>query len=276
VSALAGVRRRILTRPARDGAGVNIRRIAGETDLDPFLMLDEFGSDDPDDYLAGFPEHPHRGFETVTYMLAGHMEHRDSVGNHGRIGPGDVQWMTAGRGIVHSEMPAQEAGLMHGFQLWVNLPARDKMIAPRYQEIADGDIPRAPAQDGTVKVIAGEHAGVCGAVTGIATAPTYLDARLERDGVLVRPLDEGHTTLVYVYDGAAAIGRAHELRAGEMAILDGAGALHAMAVDGAVGLLVLAARPLREPVTQYGPFVMTTSEEIEQAIRDYQSGRLGR
>jgi len=270
------VTRLIETRATRDGAGVNIRRIAGASDLDPFLMLDEFGSDDPDDYIAGFPEHPHRGFETVTYMLAGHMEHRDSVGNHGRLGPGDVQWMTAGRGILHSEMPLQEAGLMRGFQLWVNLPARDKMTAPRYQEISAASIPAVQAPGATVKIIAGEFADVAGAVQDIATNPTYLDIGLDEGAHVAPVLVDGHTAVVYVYEGEVTIGEGSlaNVPAGRAAVLSSVGEVHVTAVGGPARALLLAGRPLREPVVQHGPFVMNTREEIVQAIEDFHTGRL--
>jgi len=250
--------------------------VAGMEQLDPFLMLDEFGSDDPDDYIAGFPEHPHRGFETVTYMLDGYMEHRDSVGNHGRLGPGDVQWMTAGRGIVHSEMPLQEAGLMRGFQLWVNLPARDKMTAPRYQEIASASIPEVREPGVTVKVIAGEHGGVEGAVGEIATNPTYLDIHLDAGARVVQTPEAGHTALVYVYEGQVSIGddSPATVAAGRAAVLSSAGDVRITALEGPARALLLAGRPLGEPVVQYGPFVMNTREEIEQAIADFQGGRL--
>ena len=192
----------IPSRSVTDGAGVSIRRIADSTQLDPFLMLDEFGSDDPDDYIAGFPEHPHRGFETVTYMLAGYMEHRDSAGNQGRLGPGSVQWMTAGRGILHSEMPLQEDGLMRGFQLWVNLPAKDKMKAPRYQELGADEVPVVEHDGTTVKIVAGSYREVLGAVNGIATDPTYLDVSLRPSAAFEHALPDDHTTFVYVFRGA--------------------------------------------------------------------------
>lgn len=270
------VKRVIATRPARDGAGVNIRRIAGASDMDPFLMLDEFGSDNPDDYIAGFPEHPHRGFETVTYMLAGYMEHRDSVGNHGRLGPGDVQWMTAGKGILHSEMPLQEQGLMRGFQLWVNLPAAHKMTAPRYQEIARDSIPRVQEADLSVRVIAGEFQGLAGAVRDVATKPTYLDIHLEDDARTFHDPEEGYTVFVYVYEGLVVLGedeRVH-VASGHGALLSESGAVTLTAVGGPARVLLLAAQPLREPVVQYGPFVMNTREEIHQAFEDFEAGRL--
>ncbi|MCP5156249.1 MAG: pirin family protein [Ectothiorhodospiraceae bacterium] len=267
------VRRVVATRPARDGAGVDIRRIAGDPDLDPFLMLDEFGSDDPEGYIAGFPEHPHRGFETVTYMLAGYMEHRDSTGRQGRLGPGDVQWMTAGRGIVHSEMPMQASGRMRGFQLWVNLPAREKMGPPRYQEYAASAIPEVAGDGWRARVIAGTCRGTTGAVSGIATSPTYLDVALASGHAFQQPVDDGHSALVYVYDGEVTIGEAR-VPAGQAAVLTATGQVR-VAADADASMLVLAGRPLGEPVVQYGPFVMNTREEIQQALDDYRAGRIG-
>ena len=262
----------------RDGAGVNIRRVSGIDELDPFLLLDEFGSDDPDDYIAGFPEHPHRGFETVTYMLDGCMEHRDSVGNHGRLGPGDVQWMTAGRGILHSEMPLQENGLMRGFQLWINLPASAKLVPPRYQEFAAAAIPAVVYGGVHVKVIAGAHRQTAGAVQGVVTDPVYLDVTLEPGAVFEQPLADTHTALLYLYEGTASVGSADvgtPLATSNAAVLGESGTV---AVEGTgeapARFLLLAGRPLREPVVQHGPFVMNTREEIEQALDDYRNGRL--
>ncbi len=269
------IERIIETRPVRDGAGVNIRRIGGAGDMDPFLMLDEFGSDDPNDYIAGFPVHPHRGFETVTYMLDGYMEHRDSVGNHGRLGPGDVQWMTAGKGILHSEMPLQEDGLMRGFQLWVNLPSEHKMTPPRYQEIASSAIPLVSGDDADVRVIAGQYGGVAGAVQGIATNPTYLDIRLQDEARVSQSLEDGQTSFVYVYEGLVTVGTGESqyVASGHGAVLSSNGEVTVGAVGGPARLLLLAARPIGEPVVQHGPFVMNTREEILTALKDFQSGR---
>jgi len=267
--------------PTSDGAGVRLTRMIGTPaleQLDPFLLLDEFKSDRADDYLAGFPDHPHRGFETVTYMLAGAMEHRDHAGNRGELVAGSVQWMTAGRGIVHSEMPRQRDGLMWGFQLWVNLPARDKMTAPRYQDIAPERIPEAKLAEGvTARVIAGKAGGVVGPVEGIATEPLYLDVHLSADAAVELPLTVGHNAFAYVYEGRAALGPAsgaHEVAAGELAVLSDGDSLHAAAGMAGARLLLLAARPLREPISRYGPFVMNTREEIMQAVDDYRNGRL--
>jgi redox-sensitive bicupin YhaK (pirin superfamily) len=260
---------------ASDGAGVKLTRVIGQPqlpDLDPFLMLDEFGSDDPGAYIAGFPDHPHRGFETVTYMLAGRMRHRDNKGNEGLLTSGSVQWMTAGRGIVHSEMPEQEEGLMQGFQLWLNLPARDKMTAPRYQDIAPERIPLAqPAKGVEAKVIAGELAGVRGPVEAGATQPFYADFRLEPAAAVTVDLPGGHNAFAYVYEGSAAVaGRA--LERGTIAVLTPEGAV-TLASDGGARLILVAGKPLREPVAKYGPFVMNTEAELRQAFVDYQLGK---
>jgi redox-sensitive bicupin YhaK (pirin superfamily) len=262
-----------------DGAGVRLTRMIGTPaleQLDPFLLLDEFKSDRADDYLAGFPDHPHRGFETVTYMLAGAMEHRDHAGNRGELVPGSVQWMTAGRGIVHSEMPRQRDGLMWGFQLWVNLPARDKMIAPRYQDIGPERIPEVtPAPGVTARVIAGAADGARGPVEGIATQPLYLDVRMDAGAAVDLPLPSGHNAFAYVYEGGATLGpasRARDVAAGQLAVLSDGDSLHAAARTPA-RFLLLAGRPLGEPIARYGPFVMNTREEILQAVDDYRAGK---
>jgi hypothetical protein len=244
--------------------------------LDPFLLLDEFRSDNASDYIAGFPSHPHRGFETVTYMLAGSMEHRDHMGNRGLLDAGSVQWMTAGRGIIHSEMPRQENGLMWGFQLWVNLPASDKMTAPRYQDIPPDAVPVVEQEGGgSVRVIAGEHAGVPGAVSGIATAPVYLDVRLPANAALALPVTLGHHAFAYVYEGEARIGEGEGSRVGahQLGVLGDGDGVELRAGEVGVRLLIIAGRPLNEPVERYGPFVMNTREQIAQAVRDYQTGR---
>jgi hypothetical protein len=260
---------------ASDGAGVKLTRVIGQPqlpDLDPFLMLDEFGSDDPEAYIAGFPDHPHRGFETVTYMLAGRMRHRDNKGNEGLLTAGSVQWMTAGRGIVHSEMPEQEQGLMQGFQLWLNLPAKDKMTAPRYQDIAPEMIPLAHPADGVeVKVIAGELAGVKGPVEAGATEPFYADFRLDAGASVTVDLPSGHNAFAYVYEGAATLGD-KALERGTIAVLTPDGAV-GLASDHGARLILVAGKPLREPVAKYGPFVMNTTDELRQAFADYQAGR---
>ena len=274
---------RIFTgQPTSDGAGVRLTRVIGTPaldHLDPFLLLDEFKSDKADDYLAGFPDHPHRGFETVTYMLAGAMRHRDHAGNQGELVAGSVQWMTAGRGIVHSEMPQQKDGLMWGFQLWVNLPARDKMTAPRYQDIPPEKIPEVELSAGVrARVIAGEAGGVRGPVEGIATRPLYLDVRMGAGARVSLDVAAGHNAFVYVYEGRVTVddgsGGTQEVGAGQLAVLSDGDAVTATTTGSPARFLVLAARPLGEPVARYGPFVMNTREELVQAAEDYRSGRL--
>jgi quercetin 2,3-dioxygenase len=263
--------------PASDGAGVKLLRIIGQPslpDLDPFLLLDAFGSDDPAAYIGGFPSHPHRGFETVTYMLAGRMRHRDNAGNEGLLGPGSVQWMTAGRGIVHSEMPEQESGLMQGFQLWVNLPAKDKMTAPRYQDIAASLVPEVDLGGGArVKVLAGETAGVRGPVDPGETAPIFLDVRLAAGGQARIPLPQGHNAFAYVFEGEALVGEpGQSLPAGRIGVLSAGGEVSLASSQGG-RLILVAGKPLREPVAKYGPFVMNTEAELAQAFEDFRAGR---
>ena len=276
--------------PTSDGAGVKLRRSLGSQrglHVDPFLMLDEFYSDNPDDYMAGFPAHPHRGFETVTYMLDGHMRHEDHLGNRGDLGPGDVQWMTAARGIIHSEMPQQSEGRMRGFQLWLNLPSKEKMKPAGYRDIPAGEIPQVLLpKGGEVKVIAGtltlDRASTSGPVNGsgakLSTDPMYLDVRLPAGAVFSAPVAAGYNAFLYTYEGSAEIGPADAAKplphraAGVLS--DGDGVRVQAAAEG-VRFLLLAAKPLREPVVQYGPFVMNTREEIEQALADYRDGRLG-
>jgi redox-sensitive bicupin YhaK (pirin superfamily) len=267
--------------PASDGAGVKLRRSLGASQLarhDPFLMLDEFYSDDPDDYLAGFPSHPHRGFETVTYMLDGHMQHKDSGGNTGDLGPGDVQWMTAARGLIHSEMPQQTEGRMRGFQLWLNLPAKEKMKAPEYRDIAAAEIPVARLKEGvSVKVIAGTLGDAAGPVQGLSTEARYFDVHLEPHAVFEAALPTGHNAFLYAYEGEAVVGEGKKpLPHRAAGLLSDGDAVRIEAGDKGARVLLLAGKPIREPVVQYGPFVMNTREEIEQAIADYQSGAFAR
>jgi len=263
-----------------DGAGVRLTRVLTQDlqrRLDPFLMLDAFRSDDPRDYIAGFPEHPHRGFETVTYMLAGRMRHRDNAGNEGLLGAGDVQWMTAGRGIVHSEMPEQEHGLMEGFQLWLNLPARAKMCEPGYRDIPAARIPSYATGDGVlIRSIAGGLPGVEAAVTRPDTDPIFLDLHMPAGARLDLDLPSGHNAFVYVYRGAMRIGAGGETAAAaQMALLETSPEADgvALACDVAARAILVAGRPLGEPIAQYGPFVMNTREELIQAVNDFQSGR---
>jgi redox-sensitive bicupin YhaK (pirin superfamily) len=263
--------------PASDGAGVKLTRVIGTRELqnlDPFLMLDYFASDESGDYMAGFPDHPHRGFETVTYMLAGRMQHRDNKGNEGDLGPGSVQWMTAGRGIVHSEMPLQESGRMAGFQLWVNLPAKDKMCAPRYQDIPADAVPEVKSETGAlVKVLAGSYGGVEGPVKAVATDPSYLDVRLAAGGSFAISLEEEHTSFAYVFEGEVSFGEeATLLKAGQLAVFSKGAGLQARSESGG-RFILLAGKPIKEPIAQYGPFVMNNMDEIRQAVMDFQSGK---
>jgi redox-sensitive bicupin YhaK (pirin superfamily) len=268
---------------ASDGAGVKLRRSLGSRPnlrFDPFLMLDEFFSDDPDDYLAGFPSHPHRGFETVTYMLDGHMRHEDSFGNRGDLGPGDVQWMTAARGIIHSEMPQQTAGRMRGFQLWLNLPAREKMKPAAYRDIPSREIPTvALGAGGELRVIAGEFVQgdtkTAGPIGGLSTAPLYYDVRLPSGSEATIPTPLSHNTFLYVYEGDAVVGDdSRPLPFRSAGLLTPGGSVWIRAGEKGVRLLLLAGKPIGEPVVQYGPFVMNTAEEIQQAVIDYQRGQL--
>jgi quercetin 2,3-dioxygenase len=274
--------------PTSDGAGVKLRRSLGSQRgmyVDPFLMLDEFYSDNPDDYLAGFPSHPHRGFETVTYMLDGHMRHEDHLGNRGDLNPGDVQWMTAARGIIHSEMPQQTEGRMRGFQLWLNLPSTEKMRPAHYRDIPAAKIPVIEtAQGGEVRVIAGtlalEGKQVEGPVNGVGakltTDPLYLDIRLPVGAAFTTPLGSGYTAFLYAYEGSAEIGEdksSKRLPHRAAGVLSDGESVRVVAGEQGVRFLLLAAKPLREPVVQYGPFVMNTREEIEQALADYRDGR---
>ncbi|MBB5735229.1 hypothetical protein FHT09_000928 [Xanthomonas arboricola] len=279
-TAAARVLRTIRGMPTSDGAGVKLTRVIGTQqlpDLDPFLMLDEFGTDKAEDYLAGFPSHPHRGFETVTYMLDGRMRHKDNHGNEGLLTPGSVQWMTAGRGLIHSEMPEQESGRMRGFQLWVNLPARDKMTDPRYQEYAPESIPVAqPARGVTVKVIAGAVGEVRGPIVQPATAPVYLDIALAPDAAWDYVLPSGHNAFAYAFEGTVTVGEgdaARALPAQELAVLGGGERLTLRAGADGAQLILVAGRPLNEPVMRHGPFVMNTKQELMQAFVDFQEGR---
>jgi redox-sensitive bicupin YhaK (pirin superfamily) len=266
--------------PTSDGAGVKLTRVIGQPalpDLDPFLLLDEFGTDNPGDYIAGFPEHPHRGFETVTYMLDGRMRHRDNHGHEGVLTSGSVQWMTAGRGIVHSEMPEQSQGRMRGFQLWLNLPASAKMGEPAYQEFDSERTPLITAAPGVrVKVIAGQVGSVIGPVAQPATDPTYLDIELQPDASFVHALPPGHAAFVYVFEGELSVGtgnRAARLPQHTLAVLGDGAQVTVQAGKTAGRAILVAGRPLHEPVARYGPFVMNTQEQLREAFADYRSGR---
>ncbi len=261
-----------------DGAGVKLTRVLAQTlqkRLDPFLMLDAFRSDDADDYIAGFPDHPHRGFETVTYMLSGRMRHRDSAGNEGLLQNGSVQWMTAGRGVIHSEMPEQENGVMEGFQLWLNLPAQRKLCEPWYRDIAAADIPEYDtAQGASVRVIAGISNGVAGAMTREDTEPLYLDLALQAGSTFATAIPSADNAFIYVYRGAAVIA-GKTVGEGRLGILDNNRAADGVVIHAAEAtrLILIAGKPLGEPIVQYGPFVMNTQEQIYQAIADFREGR---
>ncbi|MDX1633548.1 MAG: pirin family protein [Marinobacter sp.] len=274
------LKRTIAAVETSDGAGVRIKRSIGQTQavrLDPFLMLDEFGSDRAADYIAGFPSHPHRGFETVTYMIEGHMLHEDHLGNRGNLKNGGVQWMTAGRGIIHSEMPQQEAGVMRGFQLWLNLPARDKMTDAGYRDIQPDAIPVIPQPGATIKLIAGRLtlAGVehLGAELGGATRPLYADIHLAPDAEITLPVAAELCGLVYLYEGEASLADQPLQRSAASELGEG-DRVELRAGAGGARLLLIAGKPIGEPIVQYGPFVMNTREEIEQALQDYRTGRL--
>jgi redox-sensitive bicupin YhaK (pirin superfamily) len=269
--------------PTSDGAGVKLRRGLGQTPfarLDPFLMLDHFSTDNADDYVAGFPSHPHRGFETVTYMIEGHMRHEDHMGHVGDITSGGVQWMTAGRGVIHSEMPQQERGRMRGFQLWINLPAREKMKPAAYRQIMAGEIPTlALAGGGEARVIAGTlrqgEASASGPIAGLSTEPQYCDLRLPAGATATIPTSPGHNVFLYVYEGDAVVGEdLRKLPFRAAGLLTPGDELRITAGAAGASMLMLGGRPIGERVVQYGPFVMNTPEEIQQAIRDYQDGTL--
>ena len=274
------VERLIAGQPTSDGAGVKLTRVLTQDlqrRLDPFLMLDAFGSDNPDDYIAGFPDHPHRGFETITYMIAGRMLHRDSAGHEGLLENGGVQWMTAGKGVIHSEIPQQEAGVMEGFQLWLNLPGRDKMNPPWYRDFKHAELPQFTTPEGVaVTVIAGESHGVQGAVTRETTAPVYLDLHFQAGASFEQPLPATHNAFVYVYRGELTIG-GQRVPAGRMALLANTAGSDGVVIEasGDAKALLIAGRPLNEPIAQYGPFVMNTKDEIYQALSDFRDGRLG-
>ena len=278
------VERMVTGQPTSDGAGVKLTRLLTQDlqqRLDPFLMLDNFASDDPNDYGAGFPNHPHRGFETVTYMISGRMRHRDSAGHEGLLQNGGVQWMTAGRGLIHSELPEQEEGAMEGFQLWLNLPASDKMRTPWYRDIQSAEIPEVRTPQGvTVRVIAGASHGVAGSVQREVTLPLYLDVHLPAGAGFEQPLPADHNAFVCVYRGTLEVldaqGGAQSVPRGRMAILanGGDGVRVRAGTNEPARALLIGGRPLREPIAQYGPFVMNTREQLIQAVEDFNNGRL--
>ena len=274
------VSRVITGRAATDGAGVELVRVIGQPslmELDPFLLLDAFRSDDPDDYIAGFPAHPHRGFETVTYLLNGRMRHKDNAGNEGVIEPGGIQWMTAGKGIVHSEMPEQEDGMLEGFQLWINLPASHKMTTPAYQEFDQAHIPVESRDATSIRVITGETSqGTRGPVSQPLTDPLYLDVSLQADTEFAESLNPGHNAFLYVIDGVLQLedsnGAALEIARDQLAVLDQGEQVLTRSGNTPARFLLVAGNPLQEPIARSGPFVMNTADELRQAFVDYQSG----
>ena len=260
--------------PTSDGAGVKLNRVIGTQmlpDVDPFLMLDEFRSDDPQAYIAGFPDHPHRGFETITYMLAGRMRHKDTRGNEGLLGPGDVQWMTTARGLQHSEMPEQQDGLMQGFQLWLNLPAKEKMLEPAYKDIPAATIPVIETGGNTIKLIAGAQSGQTGPIASPTTQPYIADVVLTPNGQVSLDIPDGHAGFVYVYDGGLTVAGT-AVQKTQAAVLAGEGQLVLDNGSDVTRALVVTGVPLKEPIVRHGPFVMNTVGEIHDAIRDYQKG----
>lgn len=262
--------------PVSEGAGVTVHRTIGTPalrSLDPFLMLDHFGSDDPDEYIAGFPDHPHRGFITLTYMLNGHMLHRDSMGNRGDLGSGGAQWMKAASGVIHSEMPQQSAGLMRGFQLWINLPAVEKMSDPAYQEFSPEAIPMVEAEGRRVRLLSGTYGGKQGPIDDPHTHVQYLDVTLEANRRFAHRLDKEMTAFIYLFEGDAALAGT-ALPQHSLAVLGAGEEVEVTAGKQGARFILVSGRPLAEPVVQYGPFVMTTRQEIEQAIADYRDNRL--
>ena len=274
------VERLVAGQPTSDGAGVKLNRVLTnnlQRRLDPFLMLDHFGTDNPDDYIAGFPDHPHRGFETITYMLNGRMRHRDSAGNEGLISDGGVQWMTAGRGVIHSETPEQNEGRMAGFQLWLNLAGKNKLCEPWYRDITSSEVPEFERDGAKVRVIAGESHGVAGAVQRADTEPLYLDIHLAPGARFEQPLPVAFNAFAYVYEGGLKFETGCQVLPGRMAILantPGSDGVRLTAGDAPTRVLLIAGKPLGEPIAQYGPFVMNTEAELVQAVRDFQAGRL--
>lgn len=280
IETVRGVERIIHGQAVMDGAGVKINRVLTQPlqrRLDPFLMLDNFGSDEANDYIAGFPSHPHRGFETITYMLTGRMRHKDSAGNEGLLTNGGVQWMTAGRGVIHSEMPEQEEGLMEGFQLWLNLPAKDKMIKPWYKDFQSGEIPELVTEAGAkVRVIAGYSHGVAGAVQREVTEPLYIDVHMPAGSSFSQRIPAGHNAFIYTYSGEVKVGE-KPVPARSMAILANTEGADGVSVTASADsrFILIAGKPLNEPIVQYGPFVMNSQDQIFQAVNDFRAGLLG-
>lgn len=261
-----------------EGAGVSVFRSIGTPalrNLDPFLMLDQFSTDDPDDYIAGFPEHPHRGFNTFTYMLDGHMQHGDSMGNRGDLGPGGAQWMKAGSGVIHSEMPQQESGRMRGFQLWINLPASEKMTAPEYQEVRPEAVPEFDLDEAKIRLLAGSLSEHQGPVSDPNTKVAYLDITLDQAGEFVHTLPQEHTAFIFLFEGNARVAE-RDIQAQQLAVLSKGEDLSITASEQGARFILVSGQPIGEPIVQYGPFVMNTREEIELALSDFRAGSLVR
>ena len=284
ISHARGVERLVQGQDTKDGAGVRLTRVLShdlQERLDPFLMLDAFGSDNPGDYIAGFPNHPHRGFETVTYMIAGRMRHKDSGGHEGLLQNGGVQWMTAGRGLIHSEMPEQEEGVMEGFQLWLNLPAKNKLCVPWYRDIQSADVPEVTTEQGVlVRVIAGHTHGTDGAMRREHTEPMYLDVHFPANDntIFEQAIPTTHNAFVYVYRGALEVVQGEHATAvplKRMAVLTNGGDGVVLRAQANTRAIVIAGKPLKEPIAQYGPFVMNTREELVQAVDDFRAGLMG-
>ena len=276
MTAIRKIKKVLRSRNTSDGAGVKLKRVFSnnETELtDPFLLLDFFGSDNPEDYLAGFPWHPHRGIETITYMLEGFVRHEDSLGNGGTIESGDCQWMTAGSGIIHQEMPEGANGTMRGFQLWANLPSSHKMMEPRYRDIKESDIPEVRADNGVlVKIIAGTYDGVQGPVKEIVTEPEYLDVFVPAKAEFKHTIEKGHTAFAYIFEGKGLFGESQLIESDRLVIFDDGDEIIVSTDDCPIRFLLISGKPIGEPIAWYGPIVMNTREELEEAFREYSNG----
>ena len=278
MSTVRSIREILTGKPTLEGAGVRLRRIFGNTAearlMDPFLLLDHFGSDNPDDYLAGFPWHPHRGIETITYMIEGKVEHGDSLGNRGVIGSGDIQWMTAGSGIIHQEMPQRYTGTMRGLQLWANLPAKNKMMPPRYRDVLGKQVPQVTLGEVKIKVIAGEIEGTKGAVGDVIIDPVYFDVIVPLHGSFSLPVKHDHTAFAYVLEGTGFFDEESKVRidSGHLALFDEGESISVSTGDEPVRFIFVSGKPLREPIAWGGPIVMNSDEELELAFREYREG----
>jgi len=276
MSGIRPIKKIIMSRTTSDGAGVKLKRVFSKelaTLTDPFLLLDFFGSENPDDYIAGFPWHPHRGIETITYMLSGQVRHEDSLGSHGTIESGDCQWMTAGSGIIHQEMPERVEGSMMGFQLWANLPRSHKMIHPRYREIKSADIPEINTEEGiVVKIIAGKYNGVEGSVKEIITEPEYLDVSMPVDTEFRHVIDKEHTVFAYVFQGEGLVSQDQLVESDRLVLFGNGDEVVITTQDSPIRFLLISGKPIGEPIAWYGSIVMNTKEELEQAFREYQEG----